>query len=279
MEKPFFKKITIIGVGLLGASIGMAARKKKLAGSVFGFFRNKSKINEAIRLKAIDRGGDNLEEALEGSDLIVLCSPVEDIIKKLSAIKSLGFKNALITDVGSTKARIINAAKGLNFVGSHPLAGSEQSGIGAASPELFSGCLCVIVPDGAKAASVRKISAFWGALGMTVTKIKAKKHDEALAFASHLPHAVAYALISSVPENFTGLSAGGLRDTTRIALSKPDIWKDVFMTNRKEVLKSLDAFDKNLGRLKEAIASKNERALLSLLSAAQKKRSCLRLSK
>ncbi|MFA5038725.1 MAG: prephenate dehydrogenase/arogenate dehydrogenase family protein [Candidatus Omnitrophota bacterium] len=280
MKKPLFQKVSVIGVGLLGASIAMALKERKLAASVCGYFRHRKKIAVALRKKAVDEGTDRLDQAVRGAELIILCSPVEDIIAVLKCLKKNPVPGALITDVGSTKQEIVKASAGLNFVGGHPLAGSERGGIEFARPDLFEQAPCILTTDRVSQDSLSRTAVFWKALGAKVVTMTSRQHDQALAFTSHLPHALAYALIAAVPERFTRFSAGGLKDTTRIALSKPGLWSGIFLTNRGEILKSLSAFEKSLNALKSAIAENRRTTLLRLLSQAQKKRnSCLPFSK
>ncbi len=272
MDKPAFNKITIVGVGLLGGSIGMAVKKQRLCREVCGYFRNKKKIVRARRLGAVDTGTDNFTGAVEGSDLIILCSPVEDIKARIKELKRLGMTKTLITDVGSTKTEIIRAAKGLNFVGSHPLAGSEQSGVAYGRPDLFKNSVCIVTPDLAPHTSVRAICRFWKILGSRVITLCAKRHDAALAFTSHLPHAVAYALACIIPDHCGLLAAGGLKDTTRIALSHPEVWSDIFLSNRTNVLKSLTVFERSLKRLKDTVAAEDRKALKKFLFCGRSRR-------
>lgn len=271
-----FKKITIVGVGLLGGSIGLAIRKKKLSQEVIGYFRDKNKISHAVKKGAIDRGEDNFFEAIKGSDLIILCSPVSDIIKKLIILKKLKKNTTLITDIGSTKSKIVKTAKGLNFIGSHPLAGSEQSGIDHASAGLLKGSLCILTDDNKKCRkSLMQIAKFWKSLGAKIVVLSSCEHDRILAYSSHLPHVVSFSLMSSIPKQAIKYASSGLRDTTRIVLSKPKIWVDIFRSNRKELLKSINSFEKSLKNLKDAISKSDEKRLYSLLTQAKNKRKTL----
>jgi prephenate dehydrogenase len=264
-----FKKITIVGVGLLGGSIGLAVKKKGLAQEVIGFFRNKKKIASAVKMGVIDRGTCDLKRCMEESDLVILCSPVSDIIKKLKLIKKLGAKNVLITDTGSTKQEIVKAARGLNFVGSHPLAGSEQSGITYARHELFSGSICILTPTGKEAsASTHAIALFWKHLGAHAIMLSPREHDNILSFTSHLPHAAAFSLIDAIPQAYLKFCAGGLKDTTRIAMSNPDIWLDIFTSNKKNMLKAIRLFERSLSEFKKALAQDNRQKLLLFLKNA-----------
>ncbi len=267
------KKISIIGVGLLGGSIGMAVKKKNLAEKVVGFFRHKKKIEAALQANAIDMATLDFDEAIKDSDLIILSSPVSDILARLKQIKKTAFKDTLITDTGSTKEKIVKEADGLNFIGSHPLAGSEQSGLQFASPGLFSGSICILTPNNNKnKTSVKRITEFWNELGCQTITMLPKSHDRILAFTSHLPHAIAFSLIKSIPQKMLKCSAGGIKDTTRIALSNPDIWLDIFLSNRDCVLRSIGALEKSLAEFKNALKAKDRQKLLSFLKTAQNKR-------
>ncbi len=271
-----FNKITIVGVGLLGGSIGLAVKKKGLACQVTGFFRDKKKIRDAIKLGAIDNGTDDFINAVDKSDLIILCSPVGDIISKLKLLKKIKANQAIITDIGSTKADIAKTARGLNFIGSHPIAGSEQSGISHAKTDIFSNSICILTPaNRTKKESLRRIAEFWRLLGAEPIILKPETHDRILAFTSHLPHAAAFSLMGTVPNEILKFSAGGLKDTTRIALSSPQIWADIFMSNKKNALKAISIFEKNLKRFKILIAGNDRRKLLLFLKKAQHKRSSM----
>jgi len=272
-----FKQITIIGVGLLGGSIGMAVKKKRVAGMVVGFFRDKTKIKAAIRMGAIDKGSNNLREAVKGSDLIILCSPVDDIISKLKDLKIIGLDDTLVTDTGSTKSEIMKAARGLNFVGSHPLAGSEQSGAAFAKSQLFEGSVCIITSKEKRSRSAERIAKFWKTLGSETIAMAPEDHDHILSFTSHLPHAAAFALIKCVPKNLFKFSAGGLKDTTRIALSNPLVWLDIFLSNRTNMLNSIISLERSLSQFKDALRRADRRKLLSFLKAAQANRKSLML--
>ncbi len=271
-----FKKITIIGVGLLGGSIGMAIKEKKLAQEVCGFFRNKIKIKKAMALKAVDYGTDDMGEAVQKADLIILATPVSDIINKLKWMKTNNIIS-LITDIGSTKRDIIKAAEGLNFIGSHPLTGSEQSGIEHAQSSIINNSISILTPISQKEqeCSLKKIKFFWQQLGAKTTVLSAKTHDQLLAYSSHLPHALACTLIQSIPDKNFLYSAGGLKDTTRIALAETTMWIDIFLSNKKEVLGAISTFEKKLAYFKTALQGKNKPKLSSFLKKARTKRAKL----
>jgi prephenate dehydrogenase len=267
-----FKKVTIVGIGLLGGSLGLAIKKKKLAGSVVGFFRHKDKIRQALQMGFLDAGTDDFREAIRESDFIILASPVSDIIKRLRELKKLKTK-ALLTDIGSTKSEIVKTGRGLNFIGSHPLAGSEKSGMAHARGNLFKGSLCLLTPPHeVSSLSLAKLSRFWKCLGTKTIVLSCDEHDRILAFVSHLPHVAAFALMKTIPNKTLSFAAGGLKDTTRIALSNPKIWNDILLSNKKRVLKSIKAFEETLAEIKKALLENDTSKLTSLLAQAQKKR-------
>jgi prephenate dehydrogenase len=267
-----FKKVTIVGIGLLGGSLGLAIKKKKLAGSVVGFFRHKDKIRQALQMGILDAGTDDFREAIRESDFIILASPVSDIIKRLRELKKLEIQ-ALVTDIGSTKSEIVKTSRGLNFIGSHPLAGSEKSGMAHARGNLFKGSLCLLTPPHeVSSLSLAKLSRFWKCLGTKTIVLSCDEHDRILAFVSHLPHVAAFALMKTIPNKTLSFAAGGLKDTTRIALSNPKIWNDILLSNKKRVLKSIKAFEETLAEIKKALLENDTSKLTSLLAQAQKKR-------
>lgn len=275
-----FKKVAIIGVGLLGGSIGMAIKQKKMAGKITGFFRDREKIKKALQLKTIDEGTDNFKTAVKNADLVILCTPVSDIISKLKILKKMNMPNALITDVGSTKSDIVKSARGLNFVGSHPLAGSEQSGIEYARADLFKDSVSVLTVGAyEKNESLEQIRFFWERLGSKTIMLTLPLHDRLLAYSSHLPHVIACALMKTVPENAFPYAAGGLKDTTRIALARTDMWADIFLSNQKNVLESLASFEKTLKEFKKALKEKNRKKISNLLKKSRAKRIKLLLEK
>ena len=268
-----FKKIAIVGVGLIGGSLGLAIKKKKLADQVVGFFRHKNKISQAIKLKAVDAGTNDFALAVQDSDFIILCSPVSDIVRRLKELKKAK-TTALITDIGSTKSEITKASRGLDFIGSHPLAGSEKNGIAFAKADLFKNSLCVLTPGkNPSAYSLEKVNRFWRLLGAKTVVLSPDKHDRILSFASHLPHVAAFALMNTVPKEMLPFAAGGLRDTTRIASSDPKIWNDILLSNNKHLLETIEAFQVSLHKIKIALLKKDAKKLNKLLTQAQRKRS------
>jgi len=273
MKQAHFKKITIVGVGLIGGSLGLAIKEQRLADKVTGYFRDKEKLAFGIQNGYVDEGSTDFIKSIKDADLIILCSPVRDIISKLEIIKKNSSHKTLVTDTGSTKNEIAKAARGMNFIGSHPLAGSEHSGMHHARKDLFKNALCVLTPDGKKNQPALKVlKKFWASLGARTCVTTPEKHDHLLAFVSHLPHAIAFSLIHSIPDPYARFSAGGLKDTTRIALSSPELWSDIFLSNKKELSTAIRAFKKELTIIEQLLAKNNRENLVSHLKACQKRR-------
>ncbi len=271
--KIHFKKITIVGVGLIGGSLGLSIKEQKLSDKVVGYFRDKEKLAFGIQNGFVDEGTTDFIKAIEDSDLIFLCSPVRDIILKLEIIKKNCSCKTLVTDTGSTKKKIVEAARGMNFIGSHPLAGSEHSGMHHARKDLFNNALCVLTPQGKKNQPALKVlKNFWASFGARTCVMTPEKHDHLLAFVSHLPHAIAFSLIHSIPDSYAKFSAGGLKDTTRIALSSPELWSDIFLSNKKELITAICGFKKELMILEQLLAKNKRENLVSHLKACQKRR-------
>lgn len=275
-----FKKVAIVGVGLIGGSLGMAIKKKKLAESVFGVSRHIKTIDIAKRKKAIDKGSVSLSIIIKGADLIILATPVHHILKILPQVFKLAKQDTLIIDVASTKGEIIRAVvkygKAKNFVGCHPLAGSEKRGIINAQADLFKDSLCVLVPlKNTGSMALEKAGRFWQALGARTARLSAKEHDKILALTSHLPHIAAFSLINSIPERYLKFSASGLKDTTRIASSDPQVWQDIFMSNKRELSGALNILQRNLARFKQILLKGDSNALARFLRQAKSKRDSL----
>ena len=269
-----FDNVVIIGTGLIGASLGLDLKKKHLVSRITGFSRHKSNAALARKYGAIDHIGLSLEE-VRGADLIVLATPPETIIKMASKIAKKVKKGCIVIDVGSTKEKIASEITRLipGFIGCHPLSGSEKRGVRNIEGGIFKGSVCIITPTVKTDKKVlNKVSGLWRKLGSKVVVLSPRSHDRILAFTSHLPHAVAFCLINSIPDGFLGVSSGGLRDTTRISASDANLWSQVFLTNRLNLLFSIAAFQKKLAVLKLALKRKDKKLLTNILSAAKKKR-------
>jgi cyclohexadieny/prephenate dehydrogenase len=275
------RTLVIVGVGLIGGSIGLAARKRGLAGRIVGVGRQQSSLDRAGRLGAIDEGFLDLAPAVADADLIVFCAPVQLIVEQVLQAAEHCPKSALLTDAGSTKSEIVRAIEGQlpkdrTFVGSHPLAGSEKKGPDYADAELFQNRLTIITRTEQISDSVlAQVSAFWQALGSRIKVMSPEDHDQALAFTSHLPHLLASALAGILPEDFFELTATGFRDTTRVAAGDLSIWTGIFQQNRQAVVATLDTLLARLGDFRNALTAGDATKIDALLLEGKKVRDAL----
>lgn len=277
-RKEMFGKVAIVGVGLIGGSMGIALKKRGLAQKVIGVTSQETSIRKAKEMGAIDEGTHDVKAAVSGADLVVLAAPVHVILDHLDIIKKSLKRNALVTDVGSSKAEIVAKAQevlGNNvlFIGSHPLAGSEKRGVEHAFDGLFEQSTCIVTPtDLTNKNAIDKIKQVWEALGAQVETMLPSEHDEALAYISHLPHVLAYALITSIPDKYLKLASSGLKDTTRIASSSPKMWNDICLSNQRNVLKSMDDFIKKMASIRQDLLDEDEQRLINQFTQAKNKR-------
>ena len=288
-----FGNVIIVGVGLIGASIGMNLVKRRLADHVVGVGRGRANLNVAKRRRAIHQAWSVKDHrdlfrgargaALKEADLIILATPVKTAARILAAFPKRFIaqmkQGAVITDVGSTKRSIMKAAEHrihgpVHFVGAHPIAGTEQAGAQGADPELFKKCLTILTPGHGTPAAQRKVKALWRALGSRVLTMPAGQHDRLLSLVSHLPHMNAYSLVQAVgePKEMAQLVAGGFRDITRIASSDPVMWRDICVDNADEILKAMRHFDEKWRQLKQAIRKKDGRALQRFFESGKRHR-------
>ena len=273
-----FGTAVIVGVGLIGGSLGQALRARRLASHVIGVGRNPASLEEAVRLGAIDRGTTELEPAAAGADLIVVCTPVNRIAADAVRAAAAGPADVLITDVGSSKRQIVDAVErdaraAQVFVGAHPLAGSERRGAAHARADLFDGRVCVITPTPRTPLElIRETLALWTALGCRVIEMSPAEHDEILAYTSHLPHALAAALAASVPAEWLPLCAGAYRDGTRVAAADTELWAAIFRENRGPMLKALGTLQNCLDSFKYALMTDDEQAIRSWWELARARR-------
>ncbi|QDS98357.1 prephenate dehydrogenase [Adhaeretor mobilis] len=278
---PRYQRIAIIGVGLLGGSIGKAIRQRKLASEVVGIGRRQSSLDAALEIGAVDRATLNLKEGVAGSELIVVATPV-DQIAPLALAAAKAAPESLLTDAGSTKASICESILSADpelasrFVGSHPLAGGHRSGPEHADGDLLLARTVVVTPFASTPPEIAaKISDFWRLLGAIVKQMTPAEHDQALAATSHLPHLAAFALSGATPEEFLPLAATGWSDTTRIAASDPALWRQIFATNREALLDALTRYEDNLGLLRQACEQQDWSTLEKHLQNAQRIRNAL----
>lgn len=273
--------IAIVGVGLIGGSIGLALKQRRLARRIVGIGRRRSSLAQARRRGAVDSTTLQLARGVAKAELTVVCTPVQQIAGFVRQAAQHCPHGALLTDAGSTKARIVaqlNGAlsKDAVFVGSHPLAGSEKQGVAFARSDLFVGSLCVLTPTrGTPPDAVARLERFWQALGARVVRMTPEAHDRALAFTSHLPHLLAAALAGSLPTKFFDLAATGFRDTTRVAAGDPGLWTDIFVHNRRATLAALQELQRHLARYRGALERADADRLYKLLTQAKQNRDAL----
>ena len=275
-----FKKISIVGVGLIGGSIGMACRKKKIAREVVGIGRRRSSINKAEKLGAIDKGTLNLKEGIEEGDLIIISTPINIVTEKITECARFAKKGAIIIDVASIKVKIVKGAdkiiknkEGISYVGTHPMAGSEESGVSVAKPDLFKNAICIITPSKyTEDSALKKVKRFWRMLEAKIEIMPASKHDLAVAQISHLPHLLAYGLCASIPIEGARLAGSGFKDFTRIAKSDPKMWAEIFIQNKANIMRARNIFEKYIKLLQSNIIKKDEIGLLKRITSAKEKR-------
>lgn len=279
-----FEQITIIGPGLLGASLAMALKEKGLTNTVHSWSRRPETRAKCINTDWCDAVFETASEACVGSDLVVLCTPVETIAPLISEIRESLKDGALITDVGSTKSLICRQSAhavplGTTFIGSHPMAGSERSGMEHASSDLFTNATCLITPlPDTPADKIAQLMALWERLEMRIATVSPEEHDEIVAHISHLPHLLAStvcSLLATKGTNWGHFSGGGLRDSTRVAAGDPFLWQQILEQNREEVLRSIDSFENELHNLKSALLNKETHKLIAILERGKKYRDSL----
>ena len=273
-----FSKITIIGLGLIGGSLAWALKKSERVGEVVGVDLDKETLEFAQRNKIIDRGYLELSEGIENAEIIVLATHIGLIPKLAKSVASQVAKKTVVTDVGSVKEKIVEEVERVAevegveevfyFVGGHPIAGTERSGVWAAMPELFLGKKCVLTPtEKTDPNALSKVKILWETVGVEVIYMDSCLHDRVFALVSHLPHAVAYALVNAVAsaggstESIFDFAGGGLKDYTRIGSSPPDMWRDILLANKENVLEAIAGFEKALGKIKALIEAENAQGL------------------
>ncbi len=273
-----FKNITIVGLGLMGGSLAAACRKKFPSARITGVSRNKAALRLALRKKWIHQASNHMEDVCRAADLIVLCTPVDTLQPFLLRLDRAAKKGALVTDVGSVKGEICGWAqkkkwKNIRFVGAHPMAGSHERGIEAASAALYqSGFTFVVRGAGAHAAAFSAVKNFWKKISGKIVVTSASEHDRAVAEISHLPHALASCLVDAVPESSLKFAARGFMDSTRIAQGDASIWTPIFLSNRKAVIQALETFEKRLGSLKLMLRTRRTLPLREFLKRTARKR-------
>ncbi|MGH7384620.1 MAG: prephenate dehydrogenase [Candidatus Rokuibacteriota bacterium] len=277
------RRLSLVGLGLLGGSVAKAARAQGLADEIVAVGRDRARLEPALREGMVDRVSTSLEDGVAGADFCLLATPVATLTALLPAVWHALPADAVLTDVGSTKAGIVDAAEALGrlerplaFVGSHPMAGSEQSGYGVSRPDLFHGATVILTPtERTDSHAVKRVGAFWEALGGRLVILDPVTHDRATAAISHLPHLVADALVDAVVRmdpRFFELAARGFKDTTRIAASDARVWREIFQENRAGLAEALGAFRAALDELERLLAAGDATAIEAALDRIRRTR-------
>ena len=271
-----FDTVCIIGLGLIGGSIGLSMKKNNFESKIIGYAKTEKTLSRAVERGLVDDTEKNLVKAVNGADLIILATPLSTFKPIIKEIAPFLKKGSIVTDTGSAKFTVLEELKDLipkevEFIPGHPIAGTEESGPDSGFPELFENRWCILTPtkDNSEE-SVKRIKYFWELLGSKVEIMDALHHDKVLAITSHIPHLIAYNIVGTANDlaNVTDsevvkYSAGGFRDFTRIAASDPKMWSDIFTYNSEAVLEMLDLFSNDLIKLKESILKKDTHMLFS----------------
>ena len=273
--------IAIIGVGLLGGSVGLAAKAADERVRVTGIGRREASLRQALEAGAIDVGTLDVAQGVAEADLVVLASPLEAYREQLAALRPALRRGATVTDVGSTKAQVVRLAErvlgaGGPFVDSHPMAGSERRGVEFARADLFRNATCIVTPTPrTPPARVRLVERFWQSLGAVTVRLSPAEHDRAVARASHLPHVLAAALVRLQHDDELDLAGGGLLDTTRVASGDPAMWREILLTNRSAVLSGLARTGREIDHLAKLLERGDARRLEEYLAQAKSRRDAI----
>jgi len=288
-----FKQVAIVGVGLIGGSLGMILRRKALADHIVGIGRRVDNLKTAVELGAIDRYVADPKEGVQGADLVILATPVDTYDRHLKEWSHCLAPGAIVSDVGSVKGTLVEQSEaampaGVHFVGAHPIAGKEKTGVAAGSDQLFKGARCILTPTKrTDPQALERIRQLWEETGSIVLTMDPHLHDQILGAVSHLPHVAAFALINALADlrdhrlaalDLAGHSGGGLRDTTRIAASSPEMWRDIFLWNRDNLVSYIDGYQRALEEFKQLIKTGDSAGIEKALERAKGEREKLSLS-
>ncbi|MEO7677025.1 MAG: prephenate dehydrogenase/arogenate dehydrogenase family protein [Verrucomicrobiota bacterium] len=279
-----FQKITIIGVGLLGGSLGLASKQRKLASKVDGYVHRTASISECEKFGVVDHATQEIKSAVENADLIILCTPLSRMLELSEKMISYLKPGAIVTDVGSVKVSVVDELEPLfcsanvHFIGSHPMAGGEKIGVEFAKADLFQNAVCVVTPTAnSDSRAVEAIENFWESIGSRVVKLRPETHDELVSRSSHLPHVIAaelanYVLSPTHAKEQALLCANGFRDTTRIASGSPEMWRDISLANQKNLSRVLGVFIEGLEEFRHALDCGDYKAIEEFFETAKKRR-------
>ena len=271
-----FEKVCIVGLGLIGGSVGLAIKRSNISNQITGYARSNSTLERAIELGLVDKVEDNLKDAVNDCDLVILATPLSAFKKLVEEMSPFLKKDCIITDTGSAKLSVIEDLSGIlpsnvEFVPGHPIAGTEESGPDAGFAELFDNRWCILTPtDDNSSHAVDLVREFWESIGSKVEIMDPLHHDKVLAITSHIPHLIAFNIVGTAnnlanvsEKEVVKYSAGGFRDFTRIAASDPKMWSDIFTYNSEAVLEMLELFSNDLAKLKSAVIKKDSDLLFS----------------
>ena len=278
-----FKKVCVIGCGLIGSSLARAIKKNNLSTKIVSSNRSDAVNKKVIELKIVDDSSSDTKKMVNGSDLIVIATPLSSYENVISKIKNSLKNGTILTDVGSVKENVINLVEkavpeNVSWISSHPIAGTEESGPEMGFSELFENRWCILTPSKkAKEKDIKLLETFWKKIGSKVDVMEAKQHDYILSVTSHIPHLIAYNIVNMTldlqDKKESGIikySAGGLRDFTRIAASNPIMWRDIFIQNKKNTSKMINKFIENLEDLKKAIENEDGKKLEEIFTKTKK---------
>jgi prephenate dehydrogenase len=276
-----FEKVALIGVGLLGGSLGLALKERGLADLVHGYVRRPESVDECVRLRVVDEASMDLARVVTGADLVVFCTPIAQMLPLAQMMKNHLKKGALVTDVGSVKGAVVNALEpvireaGAIFIGSHPMAGSEKTGPASARADLFQKATTVITPTpGTPNVALQQMEQLWQMIGARTLCLTPEQHDDWVCRSSHLPHVVAAALTRYVldpthPAEQALLCATGFRDTTRVASGSPEMWRDIAMHNQKNLAQTLNGYIRELENFKRVLDKGDAQAIMDYFEKAR----------
>jgi prephenate dehydrogenase len=281
---PHWERIALVGVGLLGGSLGLAIKERGLAARVAGYVRRATHAAQCEEAGVVNSAGTDLGRAVEQADLVILCTPIAQMAglttKMLPALK----RGGIVTDVGSVKASVVSeleplvSSAGAHFIGSHPMAGAEKMGVSAAHSHLFEGAICALTPTtNSHPDSVAQLEEFWTAVGARPLRLSPELHDDLVSRSSHLPHVVASELANYVlspvhAKEQAMLCANGFRDTTRIASGSPEMWRDICLANRKNLARVLGVFIEDLQEFQLALEAQDMRTVEEFFRQAKERR-------
>jgi len=278
-----FKKVCVIGCGLIGSSVARAIKKNNLSTKIVSSNRSDAVNKKVIELKIVDDSSSDTKKMASGSDLIIIATPLSSYENVISKIKDSLKNGTILTDVGSVKENVINLVEkavpeNVSWISSHPIAGTEESGPEMGFSELFENRWCILTPSKkAKEKDIKLLETFWKKIGSKVDIMEAKQHDYILSVTSHIPHLIAYNIVNMTLDlqdkkesGIVKYSAGGLRDFTRIAASNPIMWRDIFIQNKKNTSKMINKFIENLEDLKKAIENEDGKKLEEIFIKTKK---------